>query len=131
MDPVDILVSDHVGVAVARRQARAMARALGFDDIAVEQVALAVSELGNNLWQHATRGVLRLEPLRTPHVGLCIRTDDQGQGIADVGHALTDGVSSRGGLGSGLAGVQRLMDQLDIHSTPGVGTRIEAIKWRS
>ncbi len=131
MAPVEIFIVDQVGVAVARQKARELARALNFDKVAVEQIALAVSELGNNLWQHAGAGFLRLEPCAAPRVGLRVLTEDQGPGIPDMGRALEDGVSSRGGLGSGLAGVQRLMDHLDIHSTLGVGTRVEAIKWRS
>ncbi len=56
---------------------------------------------------------------------------DEGPGIADIEHALEDGVSTGGGLGSGLAAVRRMMDELEIRSELGLGTRIEAVKWHS
>lgn len=126
-----LVIRDTVGVILARRQARRLARALGFSKIAVEQIVLCTSELGNNLWQHAQGGRLCLIPLRQPRVGLQLLAEDNGPGIEDVGHAVQDGVSSAGGLGSGLSAVRRLMDEVSIHSQPGQGTRVEAIKWKS
>lgn len=131
MDSVAVYVSDQVGVTLARREARKIARALAFDALAVEQIALCVSELGNNLWLHAGSGTLTLAPLTEPQLGLLIRTDDEGPGIENVARAMAEGFSSRGGLGSGLAAVRRLMDKLIIVSEPGVGTRVEAVKWCS
>lgn len=126
-----VRVQDAVGVATARRHARALALALGFGDVAAEQIVLSVSELGHNLWQHAGGGTLTLEPLGGERQGLRVQATDEGPGIADVERALRDGVSSRGTIGSGLAAVRRLMDQLDVQSEPDQGTRVEATKWRS
>jgi serine/threonine-protein kinase RsbT len=108
-----------------------MARSLGFGEMDSEQIALSVTELANNLWLHASSGTLHLRPVEHPRAGIEVSTVDEGPGIMDVERVLADGVSSRGGLGSGLPAVRRLMDELRIESVPGGQTRIEAIKWRS
>jgi serine/threonine-protein kinase RsbT len=94
-------------------------------------VATAASELANNLWMHAGRGghieVSLLAAAGTPGVELV--AEDEGPGIADIEQALVEGYSSAGGLGCGLPGVRRLMDEFSITSAPGRGTRVVARKW--
>lgn len=117
-------------VGRARRMARARAVALGFDRIAVEQVALATSELATNLLRYAHGGELTLLDLEGPRgAGVQVESRDQGPGISDISHALEDGYSTSGGLGGGLPSVRRLMDEFSIESSPG-GTIVTARKWQ-
>jgi serine/threonine-protein kinase RsbT len=103
----------------------------GFPRLYGAHVATAASELANNLWMHAVGGgqitIARLDSVRGRGVEL-IATDD-GPGIADIALALTEGYSSAGGLGCGLPGVRRLMDEFEIDSGAGRGTRVVARKW--
>jgi len=62
-------------------------------------------------------------------VGITIIASDSGPGIADIPQALRDGYSSSGGLGLGLPGVRRLMDEFDINSRAGGGTTVTVTKW--
>lgn len=127
-----IEVSHSTDLIAARGAARALAAAIGFDETAREEVALAVSELASNLVKHARGGRLTLTPLaRDGRGGIQIETVDSGAGIADVHQALADGFSAAGSLGYGLGAVNRLMDELDItsHQGPGTGTRIVCRRW--
>lgn len=119
----------------ACRQARQLAEALGFSRTAAYQVAIAVSELATNLLVHAGGGLVQVNPIphALPHgepLGLELLAEDRGPGIFDLSLALTEGYSTRGTLGCGLPGVERLMDDLAIRSEPGNGTQIRAVKWR-
>ncbi|MBG6082875.1 ATP-binding protein [Rubrivivax gelatinosus] len=94
-------------------------------------VATAASELANNLWLYAERGGrLRLTLLQQgAHKGIELVSEDDGPGIADPALAMTEGWSSGGGMGCGLPGVQRLMDEFDLQTGQGRGTRVVARKW--
>ena len=94
-------------------------------------VATAASELANNLWMHAQRGgQIQLSMVRRDgSIGVELVAEDDGPGIADIGLALTEGYSTGGGMGCGLPGVQRLMDDFEIVSQAGHGTRVVARKW--
>ena len=94
-------------------------------------VATAASELANNLWMHARRGgVVQLSRVsRGDRCGVELCAEDDGPGIADTALALTEGYSTGGGMGCGLPGVQRLMDEFELESTMGRGTRVVARKW--
>jgi serine/threonine-protein kinase RsbT len=91
-------------------------------------VALTVSELATNLLRYAVQGEVVLAPAAATGYGLRIESRDAGPGIADLDAALRDGASTAGGLGSGLAGVRRLMDEMTITTAPQ-GTRIVVHKW--
>lgn len=127
---VAVTVQHHVGQA--RRMARALAAEIGLSKAAASCVAASVSELGNNLFFHTPEGgTITLAAVdRSDAVGLEVIVEDQGPGIADLDAALQDGFSTNRGLGSGLPGVRRLMDEFEISSTVGVGTRIVARKWQ-
>jgi anti-sigma regulatory factor (Ser/Thr protein kinase)/serine/threonine protein phosphatase PrpC len=130
--PVLIAVVHGSDVNEARQRAQAMALAIGFDETASAEVALAVSELGANLLRHTKGGTLTLTPVVDGRrVGMQVISQDRGPGIADVEQALTDGFSTTGGLGYGLGAVNRLMDEFDIVSEPGTseGTRIACKRW--
>jgi serine/threonine-protein kinase RsbT len=103
----------------------------GLPPVFAAHVATAASELANNLWMHADRGGhVSLEILaRGTEAGVELVAEDDGPGIADPALALVEGYSTGGGLGCGLPGVQRLMDQFTIDSRLGCGTRVVARKW--
>ena len=113
----------------ARREARRLATSLGFDRAAAESIALAVSELAMNLHRYAVDGTIRLSVVVDgARRGLEVQSSDLGPGIIDPVRALQDGYSTGGGMGSGLPGARRLMDDFDLVTGP-TGTRIVARKW--
>lgn len=115
-------------IAAASRHARQLAFDAGFDKLGSYYIATAASELGWNVLIHGGGGTLAARLLLAPR-GLELLASDAGPGIADIALALREGYSSAGGLGCGLPGVQRLMDELTIDSAPGAGTRVRACKW--
>ncbi len=137
MESRQIPIKQDLDVFAARRAARDMAQALGFGPVETTAIETAVSELAANVLRHAGEGALTLRPLMGQTPGLEVNCEDRGPGIADVEAALRDGHTpltppvsgGRGGLGIGLGGARRLMDELEIESRPGNGTRITARKW--
>ena len=127
----EIEVRSSLDVERARRAAREVARGVGLPADDAERVALAVSELAANLVRYAVGGRILLAPGVGPRGrGVRIESADDGPGIPDMARALEDGYSSGGGLGGGLPGVRRLMDEFQISSTPR-GTTVVAHKWPS
>lgn len=127
---LDMLVQATVDVERARRETRDMAVGVGFDVADSEMVVLAVSELATNLARYAPGGRIRVRSIVEPvGVGLEVQSHDAGPGIPDPEQAVQGGASSSGGLGLGLAGVRRLMDEFEISSVPGGGTTVVCRKW--
>jgi anti-sigma regulatory factor (Ser/Thr protein kinase) len=123
-------VADTLDCAAAQQSAREMAALLGFAESHVEEIVIAVSELAANLVRHAGGGVITLKPLYAAGcTGIGVESDDNGPGIADINRSVADGYSTGGGLGYGLGAVNRLMDEMDISSRQGVGTRIVCQRW--
>jgi serine/threonine-protein kinase RsbT len=118
-------------IIVARQKGRSLAAELGFSATDVVRIATAISELARNVLSYARCGEIRLQALnsRSRH-GIVIVASDHGPGIADVEQALQDAYSTSGGLGLGLPGVRRLMDEFTIESAVGRGTTVSATKWR-
>ena len=105
-------------------------RAAGFDETPSRMIATAVSELARNILKYAGTGEIRLREVEGKGGrGIEIEAVDWGPGIADPEAAMRDHFSSGGTLGLGLPGVQRMMDEFSLDSTPGKGTRVTAIKW--
>jgi serine/threonine-protein kinase RsbT len=133
-DGVRILIASEPDIMAASRQARLLTERLGFSRSAAYHVATAASELANNLLTHAGGGWLSANPLDdrsgSGRLGLELLAEDEGPGIADPELALTEGYSTGGGLGCGLPGVKRLMDDFSLEPRPGGGTRVRAVKWR-
>lgn len=125
-------VTEEYHIARARQAALALTETLGFERVMAFHVVTSVSELANNLFSHATRGgTISLVALgRNSKIGIEVVAEDDGPGITDVKLAMEDGFSPNGGLGGGLPGVERLMDEFEITSAIGVGTRIVARKWQ-
>jgi serine/threonine-protein kinase RsbT len=131
---VRVLIGSEPDIMAASRQARLLAERLGFSRSSAYHVATAASELANNLLTHAGGGLLSANVLDDNtgcgRLGLELLAEDEGPGIADAELALTEGYSTGSGLGCGLPGVKRLMDDFSLESRHGGGTRIRAVKWR-
>jgi serine/threonine-protein kinase RsbT len=130
--PVDarIPVVSSADIVAARLQGRALAARLGFDGTDLTVIATAISELARNIIEYAKVGEIRLGVVqRGSRLGLVIVACDAGPGIPDVGKALQDGYTTGKGLGLGLPGVKRLMDEVEIVSEVGRGTTVTARKW--
>lgn len=120
-------------IVLARRTARDVSNGLGFGLTDVTRIVTAASELARNVICHARGGTMRwaiLDDPRSPRVGVEFVFEDRGPGIPDISKALQEGWSTGGGLGMGLPGTRRLMDEMDIQSTVGVGTAVTVRKWR-
>ncbi len=117
-------------VVQARKGARDLAARLGFSRTEMTVIATAVSEISRNIVRFAERGEVFLELLDEPRPGLRVVARDTGPGIPDVERALSEGYSTYSGLGLGLPGARRLMDEFDIASELGRGTTITMTKWR-
>jgi serine/threonine-protein kinase RsbT len=118
----------------SRQRARDMARGLGFGMVDQSRIATAVSELTRNIVRYATDGrgemVIREVSAPTGASGLEIVVMDEGPGIANIEEAMREGFTSGTGMGMGLPGTRRLMDEMEIDSAPGRGTTVTIRKWR-
>jgi serine/threonine-protein kinase RsbT len=129
--PERIAIESDADVVTARQRARALA--IGLDMPSTDQtlLATAISEVARNITAYAQRGEVLLELVRdgAGRRGIRVVARDDGPGIADLERALTDGYTTGGGLGLGLPGARRLVDEFDIETAPGEGTTVTLIKW--
>ena len=118
-------------ISVARNEVRAMAVALGFRLIDQTRLATVASELARNVVKYAERGRMIAQPTEsaTGRTGLRLIFEDSGPGIPDIEAAMRDGFTTGGGLGKGLPGSKRLVDEFRIESEPGRGTRVVIVRW--
>jgi serine/threonine-protein kinase RsbT len=107
-----------------------LATGLGFSSGDTTLIATAISELGRNILSYAGQGEISISAVDGGRCGILIIASDKGPGIPDVQQALRDGFSTSGGLGLGLPGVRRLMDEFEITSAPKRGTTVKAKKWK-
>jgi serine/threonine-protein kinase RsbT len=126
-----IVPIEHEADIVAARQAgRELAGKVGFVGSDLTLIATAISEISRNIVTYAVRGEVTMTAVEDgPRRGICIVARDEGPGIADVEQAMRDGFSTGRSLGLGLPGARRLMDDFDIDSQPGQGTRVIMKKW--
>ena len=127
-EPVIIPVTEECHITSARKAAFQLAQSLGLSGLFAHSVATSVSELAHNLYSHAYRGGA-ITLIALPR-GIEVIAEDDGPGIPDTELAMRDGFSTAGGLGGGLPGVRRLMDEFELVSSVGAGTRIVARKWQ-
>lgn len=114
----------------ARARAREVATSLGFTRTDATLIATAISEIARNIVVHAGEGEITIEAVREERrYGLVVTAADKGAGIRDVDTVLAHGYSGRGGLGLGLPGARRLMDEFSVESN-GNGTVVRMTKWR-
>jgi serine/threonine-protein kinase RsbT len=126
-----VTLSDSQDVVTVRQAVRSCAVGLGFSLVDQTKIVTAASEIARNTVIYGGGGWAELEILnRGDRKGLQIVFEDQGPGISDVNKALQDGYTTGGGLGLGLGGAKRLVNEFEISSTPGAGTRITLRRWK-
>ena len=128
----DEIVPVHSSEDIVRvRQAvRNWAIDLGFGLVDQTKLVTAASELARNTVNYGGGGTVRMRALdNAAHSGLQLIFEDHGPGIADVELALQDGYTTGDGLGLGLGGARRLVNEFEILSRPGEGTRVRIIRW--
>jgi serine/threonine-protein kinase RsbT len=119
-----------IDIVTARQQGRELAMELGFAGSEITLIAAAISEIARNILDHAKRGEIAFAVVqKDARRCLQIVAQDQGPGIADIQRAMQYGYSTRGGLGVGLPGAKWLMDEFEIESNVGEGTKVTMRKW--
>jgi serine/threonine-protein kinase RsbT len=119
-------------VVKVRQLVRQWAISLGFSLVDQTKMVTAASELARNAWEHGGGGTVSLESLNNEsRRGLRLTFSDQGAGIADVEQALKDGYTTGGGMGLGLGGAKRLVNEFKIDSASGQGTKVMIVRWRN
>lgn len=117
-------------IVTARHAGRDLATKLEFSMTDVTMITTAISEVARNISKYAGNGEIRLGlTTRQGHPALVVQAIDKGPGIADTEQALEDGFSTSAGLGLGLPGSRRLMDDFELESTLGEGTTVTMWKW--
>lgn len=117
-------------IVSARQKGRVIAQEIGFSMTQATLIATVISELARNIVLYAETGEITLgKAKKDTMVGFSLVAEDQGPGIPNVEHAMMSGYSSSGGLGLGLPGVSQLVDEFDIQSEPGEGTKVSVIMW--
>ena len=125
-----IRIQHDADVVRARKSARELAATLGFSRTDLTLIATAVSEIARNIVRFADSGEVVVTELQEPRKGISVVARDAGPGIPDVDQALQDGYSTYQGLGLGLPGARRLMDEFAVVSETGRGTTVTMTKWR-
>jgi serine/threonine-protein kinase RsbT len=126
-----VLIREEAGVVEARQKARILAQELNLGLTNLTKVVTAVSEIARNTLVYGGGGTATLEILQV--MGRkCLRMtfSDNGPGIANLEKALTDGFTTGSGMGLGLGGAKRLVDDFELDSKPGEGTRVVLTKWK-
>jgi serine/threonine-protein kinase RsbT len=119
-------------IVAARQQGRALATLAGFSSSELTIIATAISEIARNIVEYADQGEVTITLLDGVHKrGVEIVAADHGPGIADVSTVMRDGFSTGKGMGIGLPGAKRLMDEFEIQSALGHGTTVKMKKWLS
>lgn len=127
---VRIEISTDADIITARQAGRSLAAEVGCSSTDLTEVATAISEIARNIVTYAGRGEIVLHRVdRNDRCGIEIVATDEGPGIADLDRAMEDGYTSGEGLGLGLPGARRLMDDFRITSKPGEGTEVVMRKW--
>ncbi|CAN7582039.1 anti-sigma regulatory factor [Rossellomorea sp. LjRoot5] len=125
-----VKITNEWDIVAARQLGRNVAKELGFGTVDQARITTAISELARNIYLYAGYGQICIEKLfDAGKKGVGIIALDEGPGIADIRKVMEDGYSTSGGLGAGLPGVKRLMDEFNVESVPGEGTDIRATKW--
>ena len=118
-------------VVLARQKVRAWALELKFTIVDQTKIVTAASELARNTLEHGKGGKVTLEVLDDiSRKGLKLLFEDSGPGIADLTLALRDGFTTGGGMGLGLGGSKRLVNDFAVESEVGKGTKVTVIRWK-
>ncbi|MFZ1006417.1 MAG: anti-sigma regulatory factor [Candidatus Sulfotelmatobacter sp.] len=117
-------------IVVVRRRVREVAAQIGLSLVDQTKVITAASELARNTLIYGGGGSMQLESLNGPRLGVRLTFKDNGPGIPDIELALRDGFTTGSGLGLGLGGTKRLVNEFDIESKVGQGTRVTITRWK-
>jgi serine/threonine-protein kinase RsbT len=128
---VRVSIDCDADIVTARQKGRELASRCGFPTTDLAVIATAISELARNIVRYALHGEIVLRLVEDhPKRGVEVVATDDGPGIPDLSRAMQDGYSTSGGLGLGLPGTRRLMDEFEITSDFGKGTRVTVRRWR-
>lgn len=128
----NVLISAENDIVKVRKAVREVAISLDFGTTDVTRIVTAASELARNVFHYAGFGTLECRRINSgDSIGIELIFEDKGPGIPDIEQAMTMGYTTRGGLGLGLPGAKRLMDELEINSEAGKGTTVIIRKWRN
>ena len=120
-----------IDVVVARRGVSDWAQQIRLSVLDRTKLVTAASELARNTIIYGRGGIMSVEIVRDGvREGVRVTFEDQGPGIADIDRALENGYSTGGGMGIGLPGARRLVNEFTLTSSPGAGTRITILRWR-
>jgi serine/threonine-protein kinase RsbT len=127
----DLPLRNEHDIVLGRQAVRKMTQELGFSLVDQTKMVTAASELARNALIYGGGGTLKWTILNQgAKRGLRLSFEDEGPGIADMDLAMTDGWSSGSGLGLGLTGTRRLVNEFEIQSAPGKGTRVVITRWK-
>ena len=130
-DEIRVPIAAEADIVVARGEGRALAARLGFSRTDATLIATAISEVGRNILVHAGGGEIALNAdTASEGTALVVVARDRGPGIPDVGRAMSEGYATKNGLGLGLPGSRRLMDDFAIETEVGRGTTVTMRKWQ-
>ena len=117
-------------IVAAKQMGRDVAKAIGFNSVDQARITTAISELARNIYLYAQSGEIIIEDIQNDQTtGIAITAVDRGPGIVDARRILDKGYSTSSGLGTGLSGIKRLMDYIELDSVVGQGTTIRIEKW--
>ncbi|MGA9355378.1 MAG: anti-sigma regulatory factor [Terriglobales bacterium] len=125
-----IPVASEPDMVLVRRRVRDVAARTGLSLVDQTKLVTAASELARNTLIYGGGGIMLLEALNGPRLGVRLTFTDQGPGIPDISLALRDGFTTGSGLGLGLSGSKRLVNEFEIESKVGQGTRIAVTRWK-
>jgi serine/threonine-protein kinase RsbT len=125
-----IPVSSEADIVAVRRRVRELASQVGLSLVDQTKLVTAASELARNTVVYGGGGTLQLESLNGPRNGVRLTFTDQGPGIPDIGLAMRDGFTTGTGLGLGLGGAKRLVNEFEIQSSVGRGTKVALTRWK-
>jgi serine/threonine-protein kinase RsbT len=129
LESVQLPINNLINVVATRRRGLEMAQKLGFSLPDATKIAVVISELARNITLYTEGGTITLIPHTNERKGLKVIAQDKGPGIEDVARVLAGGYTTSKGLGMGVSGSKKIMDEFDIQTVIGGGTTIEATKW--
>lgn len=130
-EPLRLPIAADVDVVEARQRGRALAADAGFSSAEQTVIAAAISEIARNIVMYAKQGEIILSLVQSGgRQGVAVVAIDEGPGIPDLKRAMQDGYSTADGVGTGLPGAKRLMDEFEVESVVGRGTTVKMTKWR-
>jgi serine/threonine-protein kinase RsbT len=129
LEPVKLPINNLINVVTTRRRGMEMAQKLGFSLPDATKIAVVISELARNITLYTQGGTITLIPQTAPKTGIKVIAQDKGPGIEDVDRVLRGGYTTSKGLGMGISGSKKIMDEFEIQTVLGAGTTIRAAKW--